>query len=140
MKPEWIVTLEREEGDTLEGVIAWVAETSEATGYTVTDLAREYGVPVKRLYYHAKKYGIKLPRGVSAVFRETISECMTARNNARRDKWQPHEIKFLRKVYPSQAITIAAIARRIGRTPTSVERQAAKIGVTRTRFKKGSER
>jgi len=71
--PLWIYRIERDEGMSLREILADTAATARETGYTLPDLAREWGVPRSTLQHWASKYGVHFPQGASALCREAAA-------------------------------------------------------------------
>lgn len=61
-KPMWMHRLEQAEGRPLKELLEEAARLAPSTKYGLCDLAREWGVPRKRLSYWCSKWGIRFPR------------------------------------------------------------------------------
>lgn len=81
--PLWMYRIEREEETPMKWLLEDAAKTAHETGYTLRDLAREWGVNHSTLGYWAEKWGIKFPRGASAVQKEKAAEIIATVNERR---------------------------------------------------------
>lgn len=77
----WVKRVEAEYGQPVEKMLQDAANTAKATGYSMRDVAREWGVCRKKLeYYCIEKLGIHFPRGASAL--QKAKATAQARKNA----------------------------------------------------------
>lgn len=82
--PLWLYRIEQDEGMPLVELLRGAAATAKQTGYTLADMAREWGVAHHTLQHWSTKYGITWPRGVSALQRETAARLAHEINERRR--------------------------------------------------------
>lgn len=83
-KPLWMYRIEREEETPMRWLLEDTANTAHETGYTLRDLAREWGVNHSTLGHWAEKWGIKFPRGASSVQKEKAKQLIARVNQRRR--------------------------------------------------------
>lgn len=82
----WVKKVEAEHGQPIDQILQQAADAAPVTGYTMADLAREWGIKRNALYYYCtQKLGIRFPRGVSAKQKEkaAISGRSTGRSKCR---------------------------------------------------------
>lgn len=83
--PLWMYRIEQDEGQQMVDLLRDAASAACETGYTLADLAREWGVNSHTLQHWSKKWGVEWPRGASWVQREKARE-LIGEINARRKK------------------------------------------------------
>jgi hypothetical protein len=81
--PLWMYRIEQEEGMQMRDLLNDAADCAKHTGYTLADLAREWGVAHATLQHWATKWSINFPRGASLLQRERAKE-LAGKINERR--------------------------------------------------------
>lgn len=71
--PLWMWRIEQEEGRSLRDMLAEGARAAKVTGYSLSDMADEWGVSRSKLGHWARKWGIHFPNHCSTRHRESAA-------------------------------------------------------------------